>query len=127
MSEERTQGLRMLDIDDEASGILAYAIEGDISDEAVSPIWKRFDDARAKGTKIRIYAEMSAFPSVDASVIFGKLKRLGTIMSTVERIAVVGDAGWLDLYTRIVDPITKPDIKHFTTPQKNEAIAWLRK
>ena len=30
------------------------------------------------------------------------------------------------IYTKIADPITKFNIKHFTTEQKGEAIAWIK-
>ena len=55
-----------------------------------------------------------------------KLKRLGTIFSTMERMAIVGDAGWMDVYAKIVDPITKFDVRHFTVEQKKDAICWLK-
>ena len=127
MSDDQRPGLRLLDFDDAASGLLAYSVEsGELDDAVTALLWQRFDDAKAKGTKIRIYAEMSGLPSVNASMIMDKLKRLGSIMSTVERMAIVGDAGWLDLYARIVDPITKADIKHFTSDRREEALAWLR-
>ena len=124
---EASPAFRLLDIDDPAGGLLAYAIDqGDLEDGVLDGVWKRFDDAAANGSKIRIYAEMDGMPSVNASMVLDKLKRLGTIMSTVERMAIVGDAGWLDLYAKIIDPITKPDIKHFTTDQREEALTWVR-
>ena len=127
MTEGRGSGLRLLDIDDAASGLLAYSIErGEMDDAALDAIWQRFEEAKAAGTKVRIYAEMSGFPSVSASMIIDKLKRLGIILSTLERMAIVGDAAWLDFYAKIADPITKPDIKHFTTEQREKALAWLR-
>ncbi len=127
MAGDEQSGIRLLHIDDPAGGLLAYATQkGEISEDLVEAVYKRFDDAKAGGTKIRVYAEMSAIPSIDASMILDKLKHLGTIMSAVERMAIVGDAGWLDLYARIIDPITKPDIKHFTTEQKADALVWLR-
>ena len=110
-----------------ATGILAYAIEGgEIDDDVLATIWRRFEDAAEAGTKIRVYAEMRAVPSIRGSLVMDKLKRLGTIMSATDRMAIVGDQGWLDLYAKIVDPITKPAIKHFTTDQKEEALAWVR-
>jgi hypothetical protein len=114
-------------LDDEASGLLAYSIRsGALDDAELNAVWKRFDDAASGGTKIRIYAEMSGFPSINASVLMDKLKRLGTIMSTTERMAIVGDAGWMDVYVTLMDPITKPDLKHFSTSEREEALAWLR-
>lgn len=123
---ERKPGLRFLDFDDEANGILAYAIEGDLTEDEVAPVWARFEEAKEFDQKVRIYAEMSVFPKAEPSLILDKLKRLGTIMSTVERLAIVGDAGWMEIYAKVIDPITKPDIKHFSTAEKEDAIAWLR-
>jgi hypothetical protein len=127
MNEPAEYGIKFLDIDDEAAGILAYAVDGgEISEDEVAPVWARFENAKANDKKIRIYAEMSAIPSTSGGVIMEKLKHLGSIMSTLERMAIVGDAGWMGLYAKIVDPITKPDIKHFTTDQRDAAIAWIR-
>lgn len=118
-------GLKILEIDNAETGILAYSLDsGEISEEASSTIWQRFDDAKSKGEKIRIYAEMSALPKVSGKLVMEKLKRLGTIFSTVDRMAIVGDAGWMEVYAKIVDPITKFEVKHFTLDQK-EAIAWM--
>ena len=127
MNENTRTGLRFLDIDNESAGILAYAVDGgQITEADADPIWQRFDDAKANGTKIRIYAEMLALPSASGAVIGDKLKRFGSIMSTMDRMAIVGDAGWMGIYAKIIDPITKPDIKHFTTEQRDDAIAWIR-
>ena len=120
-------GLHFLEIDNVETGILAYSIDGgDIPEEASATIWQRFDDAKAKGEKIRIYAEMSALPKVSGKLVMEKLKRLKTIFTTIDRMAIVGDAGWMDVYATIVDPITKFDVKHFNMDQKEEAIAWMK-
>ena len=120
-------GLKILEIDNAELGILAYSVDGgDIPEEASSIIWQRFDDAKIKGEKIRIYAEMSALPKVSGKLVMEKLKRLGTIFTTVDRMAIVGDTGWMDVYAKIVDPITKFEVKHFTVDQKEEAIAWMK-
>ena len=120
-------GFRFLDIDDEANGVLAYAVDGGaISADDVAPIWQRFDDAKANGTRIRVYAEMTAIPSAGGDVIIDKLKHLGSILTALDRLAVVGDAAWMGLYAKIVDPITKFEVKHFTLEQRDAALAWIR-
>ncbi|THB76115.1 MAG: STAS/SEC14 domain-containing protein [Desulfobulbaceae bacterium] len=118
--------LKLLEIDNASEGILAYSVDsGDISDEVATIIWKRFDDAKAAGSKIRIYAEMSAMPKISGDIVMEKLKRLGTILSTVERFVIVGDAAWMDIYAKIVNPITRYDVKHFPSDQKEAARSWL--
>ena len=127
MNDTEEYGLKFLDFDDEANGLLAYSADGgEISSADAEPIWQRFREAQAAGTKIRIYAEMLAIPSVSGGLIVEKLKHLGSIMGSLERMAIVGDAGWLGIYAKIVDPMTKMDIKHFTLDQRDAAIAWLK-
>jgi hypothetical protein len=126
MNEEAKSGLKFLDIDDEAGGILAYSVtSGKITEDELAPVWARFEDAKAEDRKIRIYAEMSGIPSASGGVVIDKFKHLGSILSTMERMAIVGDAGWMGLYAKVVDPITKFDIRHFTTDQKEQAQAWI--
>ena len=42
-----------------------------------------------------------------------------------EKVAVVGDARWLELYISIADHLTPQQVRHFSTDQKAEAFAWL--
>lgn len=126
MSEEHESAFRLLEIDDPEAGVLAYAIEeGRIEAEDLAPLWSRFDEAKAKGKKVRVLCEYHAIPSVSSGMVMDKLKRLGTILTTIERIAVVGDQGWLSLYQKLVDPITKVEIRHFKMEERGDAAAWV--
>jgi len=128
MTEQKTSAFRLLDFDDAEAGILAYALDGGkLSDEDTAPIWQRFDDAKASGKKVRIYCEFHAAPTPSGGMMFEKMKRLGTVMSTLERMAIVGDKGWMPIYEKIINPITKADIRHFATDQRDEAISWVHK
>ena len=126
MNEEKRSGWRLLPMDDEVAGILAYAVDGgEISERDLEPIWARFADAAKSGNKIRIYAEMHAMPSVSGSMILEKFRNLKNIIATVERMALVGDAGWMEIYAKLVDPITKAKIRHFTLERAEEAKNWV--
>lgn len=126
MNEAVKNGWKLLPMDDEGAGILAYAVdEGELPEEALAPIWSRFATAAENGSKIRIYAEMHAMPSVSGGIIVEKLKHLKNIMSTIERMALVGDAGWMEIYAKLVDPITKADIRHFTLDDSEKAKNWI--
>ncbi|MFW2404290.1 MAG: STAS/SEC14 domain-containing protein [Gammaproteobacteria bacterium] len=126
MNEEAKAGWQLLPMDDEGAGILAYAVdEGEIAEEDVAPIWSRFSAAAESGSKIRIYAEMHAMPGVSGGLILEKLRHLKEIISTVERMALVGDAGWMEIYAKLADPITKAEIRHFTLDQSEAAKNWI--
>lgn len=124
MADDPT-GLVFLDFNDPDAGLLAYAIHGgDLEPEAVQPVWDCIDAARDHGTKLRIYFELHAMPKPHLGVIGDKLKRLGTIWTHIERMAIVGDQGWLEYYEKIVDPITRFDIRWFPIADAEEARAW---
>lgn len=127
MTESELFGLRLHRFDDAAAGILAYAVDGgDLTEDKAAPVWARFDAAKAEGRKLRLYAEMHAIPHVQGGVILDKLRRIRTLLSTMDRLAIVGDHGWLGIYEKLVDPVTRFDIRHFTSDQADEALAWLR-
>lgn len=96
------------------------------SKEKLTLYWGKVNDAKATGKKSRIYAEMSTLPKASGSLVVDKLKRLGTIFTTLERMAIIGDTGWMDVYTKLEDPITRFDVRHFTSEQKEDAMAWIR-
>jgi hypothetical protein len=124
---ELKQGFRLLDFDDSDGGLTAYALDGgEVADEELQPLWGRFDEAAARGMKLRIYAEMHALPKFGRGLIVEKLKRFSTIMSTIERMAIVGDEEWLTVFAKTIDPIMGAHIRHFPMAEKDEALAWLR-
>ena len=127
MSDIKTEGaLRIPDLDDDEAGILAYSIEGKITAEQAKEIFDRIEIGAAAGRRLRVYYEMQGFPKSEPSVFLEKLKRLGTILKTVERLAIVGDQRWLALYTAIFDPITRAELRRFKTDERGEAAAWIR-
>ncbi|MGB3564816.1 MAG: STAS/SEC14 domain-containing protein [Thermoanaerobaculia bacterium] len=126
MTEETDGGLELLDFDDPEKGVLAYAIRGKITATAAAPIFERFSKAHEEGTKIRIYADMQDYSGFELGVVTEKAKHMRAIFGTVERMAIVGDAGWLSVWATIFDPVTKPDLRNFKTDQREAALAWLR-
>ena len=127
MTHAAPYGLRLHRFDDAAAGILAYEVDdGELTANKADPVWARFDAAKSEGRKLRLYAEMHAIPHVQGSVMFDKLKRIRTLLSTMERLAIVGDHGWLSIYEKLVDPVTRFDIRHFTSDRADEALAWLK-
>jgi hypothetical protein len=63
--------------------------------------------------------------SFDFETIKVKIKNLGTIWRSVEKIAVVGESKWLEVYIGLVDHLTPQQVKYFDSSAKAEAFAWL--
>ena len=126
MTEETDGSLELLDFDDPEQGLLAYAVHGKITAEAAAPIFARFSTAHEAGTKIRIYADMQNYGGFELGVVTEKAKHMRAIFGTVERMAIIGDAGWMSVWATVFDPVTKPDLRRYNTDQAEEALAWLR-
>ena len=121
-----SKGLTRLEIDDDEAGLLAYSLAGKATTEQGEEFFTRVQTAHDAGRKVRVYYEMHGFPSADMGVVRTKLEHLGAMWNAIERMALVGDQGWLAIYTKLADPVTKPDIRHFSTDEKDAALAWLR-
>lgn len=117
---------KVLEFDEPEGQLMAYAIRGKITAEDAAPIFERFTRASEAGTKIRIFADMQDYGGFELGVIGEKAKHLGAIFKTVARMAIVGDAGWMAIWAKVFDPMTKPDLRQFGSDQRDEAIAWLR-
>lgn len=126
MTTSQTGGLIPLEAHDPEAGLLAYAVGGKITDEQAQSVFDEIKRASEAGRSLRIYYELEGFPSGTPSMMLEKLKMLGTILKTIERMAIVGDQRWLDLYQAIINPITKMEIQHFKTDQRDAALTWIR-
>ena len=129
MSEARAEavaGFHPLDIDEPEGNLIAYAVGGKITTEQAQPLFDRIEKAAAEDRKLRLYYEMDGFPSSELGVFFEKMKHMRAIFKAFDRVAIVGDQGWLSVYTKIFDPITKMDIRNFKVEERDAARAWVR-
>lgn len=125
MSEK--PGFQLLDLDGSDENLLAYELnEGEVTDDELAPYWTRFDEAVQDGRRLRIYAEMHAKPKFGDGLVLEKLKRIESVKSIVERMAIVGDAEWLPGYAKIMAPFMQIEIRHFPMGDKRAAMDWVR-
>ena len=120
------QGLITLDFNDPISGILAYRVEGKVTAEQGHEVFTAIGEAAEEGRKLRLYYEIEGLPTAAPSVYLEKVRSLPAIFKTLERMALVGDQGWLGIYAKLFDPITRMEIRHFLENEADAAIAWLR-
>lgn len=126
MTKLETATFHPLDFDEPEGRLIAYEVGGKITAEQARPLFDRIERAAAEGRKLRVYYELHGFPTSEPGVLLEKLKHLGTILKTIERIAIVGDQRWLTAYTVIFDPITKADIRNFKSDDQAAARTWIQ-
>jgi len=118
-------GLRFIETPVEDDRIIAYEIDGHFSVEDMRAFNDRIEAFAAAGKKARLYQDMTGSDGFDIEVVAEKLRNMGTIWRTVERIAVIDDSRWMEVYIGIVDHLTPQQMRHFSPDEKDAAFEWL--
>jgi len=105
--------------------VLAYEISGDFTGDDMRTFIERLEEIASTGEKALLYQDIVDRGSFDLETIKVKIRNLGMIWRSVEKIAVVGDARWLEIYIGVMDHLTPQHMKYFERSQKDEAFAWL--
>lgn len=61
----------------------------------------------------------------DAGAFFKDLKMDSKYIGEFERIAVIGDAGWKAMLTKMINPLTSSEMKFFEHAEITQARRWL--
>ncbi len=117
--------IRFIDPPQPNERLLAYEISGDFTGDDMRTFVERLEKIAASGRKALLYQDMVDRGSFDFEAIKVKYQNLGTIWRSVEKIAIVGDARWLEIYIGILDHLTPQQMKYFERSEKDEAFAWL--
>ena len=118
-------GIRFIDPPEPNARVLAYELTGDFTGDDMRAFVERLEKIAGSGQKALLYQDMVDRGSFDFETIKVKIQNLGTIWRSVEKIAIVGDARWLEIYISIVDHLTPQQMKYFERSEKDEAFAWL--
>jgi hypothetical protein len=118
-------GIRFIDPPQPNERLIAYELSGNFTGDDMRTFIERLEKVSSGGHKALLYQDMSDRGGVDFEAITEKLKNLGTIWRAVEKIAIVGDARWLEIYIGIVDHLTPQQMKYFDRSEKDDAFAWL--
>ena len=118
-------GLRFIDPPEPNERLLAYELSGDFTGDDMRTFVERLEKIANSGQKALLYQGIVDRGSFDFETIKVKIQNLGTIWRSVEKIAIVGDARWLEIYISLVDHLTPQQMKYFDHAEKDEAFAWL--
>ena len=118
-------GIRFIDPPEPNERLLAYELSGDFTGDDMRSFVERLEKIANSSQKALLYQDMVDRGSFDFETIKVKIQNLGTIWRSVEKIAVVGESKWLEVYIGLVDHLTPQQVKYFDSSEKAEAFAWL--
>lgn len=118
--------LEMIDIGIES--VVAYRLEGKITEEEMTSILSLFKEKIEKGEKIRVYQEVVSIRGVEFDAMIEKFNFFREVgFSHFDRIAVVAHTKWLHKLVDLEDKIFKSvSMKGFPVEEKDQAIDFLK-
>ena len=117
--------IRFIDPPEPNERLLVYEISGDFTGDDMRSFVERLEKIANSGQKALLYQDIVDRGSFDFETIKVKIQNLGIIWRSVEKIAIVGDARWLEIFIGILDHLTPQQMKYFERSEKDEAFAWL--
>jgi len=119
-------GIRYIEPPEPDDRLIAIELEGHFSVDDMKSFLDHLEKVNADGKKARVFEDIRGFDGFDFAVVTEKFKSMGKILKGIEKVAIVGDKRWIELYIKAVDPVTKASMKHFQPEERDEAFAWLR-
>jgi hypothetical protein len=119
-------GIHFIDPPTPNERLLAYEISGDFTGDDMRAIVERLEKIAEAGHKALLFQDISADYSWDFETIKVKFQNMGTILRSIEKMAIVGESKWMEIYIDIMDHLTPQQIKYFDHSEKDAAFAWLK-
>jgi hypothetical protein len=122
-----TLGFDEIRVEKSARGdIVTLIIKGKLEKEDYELFVPQLEGFMKGGARIRLMVELRDFKGWTAGALWEDTKFAARHFSDIERLAVVGDAGWEKGMTAFIKPFTAADVKYFDRGEADRAQAWIR-
>ena len=118
-------GMRFIEPPQLNDRVVAAEMDGRLTAEDMRAMVERLQSIVDRGEKALLYVDMKNYEGVELGVASEKLKHIGMLWKALDKYAVVGDKRGLEIWIKIVDPLTHQQIRHFYPDKTDEAWAWL--
>lgn len=118
--------LEMIDIG--VKNVVAYRLDGKITEDEMTSILTVFKEKIEKGKKLNVYQEVVGIGGVELDAMIEKFKFFREVgISHFNRIAVVAHTKWLHKLVDLEDKIFRNiNMKGFSVEEKNQAVEFLK-
>ncbi len=118
-------GIKFIEAPQPNDRVVAVKVEGELTAEDMKAMIERFQVIVDRGEKALLFIDMQGYDGWEFGVATEKLKHIGMLWKVFDRYAIVGDRRWMEIWVRIVDPLTPQQIRHFSPDKTDEAWTWL--
>ena len=114
-------------IETDKADVFGFELDGELTAQELHDATAYFDQVFERPGPVSLLGRIRRIGGVDPAVFLNgkyfqmKLKALGK----TERYAIVGGPAWLRAWVAALDPIMKPELRHFGADDEALAWAWL--
>jgi hypothetical protein len=105
---------------------IGFHVEAYLSDEDVERYRSVIEGAIAQFGSVRLLFAFDDMDDATPQDIWEKLKFSVAYRKDVERLALVGDESVENWAADLFDPISRPEVRYFTSREYDEAWEWLK-
>ncbi|WP_173930965.1 STAS/SEC14 domain-containing protein [Chelativorans sp. Marseille-P2723] len=122
--EPRPHGAGLQIIETSRPDVLAFEIDGKLSEDELETIVERFEPEESRPAPKRVIGKIIRLGGAEMKGLFDDdfVKMKLHAFSNVERYALIGGPAWLAGWVTFIDALTKGEIRHFSL--EDEAAAW---
>ncbi|MEZ4454629.1 MAG: STAS/SEC14 domain-containing protein [Nannocystaceae bacterium] len=104
---------------------LGVVYHGRVTLEDTRPFFDAIEAVHARGAKCRLLLDMGDLRGAELGVAWEKMHHMRALMTSIERLAVIGEQRWLDLWLKVATHIMPTEARHFHASELDAAWAWL--
>lgn len=106
--------------------ILGLEVIGKVKTEEMKQLSQRFEQIIDRFGNANLLVKLEKLPGMEPGVIFENLKQTFKHWNKLERVALVGDAGWLETYAKTVGKLMpRVELRYFERNDLDSAWRWL--
>ncbi len=106
--------------------ILAVEITGQVTAEDMKILIGRLQELVDQNERALLLVDMQHYEGFEFAVVTEKFKHMGMLWKSIEKYAIVGAAHWMEVWVKMVDPLTPMQIRAFEADEIEAAWKWLR-
>ena len=118
-------GMRFIEPPQPADRAVAAEMNGQMTAEDMKALIERLQAIIDRGEKALLFVDMQNYEGFEFGAMSEKLKNMRMLWKALDKQAIVGASSWMEIWIKIVDPLTHQQIKHFSPDKTDEAWAWL--
>ena len=113
------------ELTDLPEGVIGFEVSGKLHAEDYRDVLLPAVNRAAAAGDVRILLVIPAFEGITGGAVWEDLKMGIEHLRGWKRIALVTDVDWMRSMTSMFGWMTPGEVKHFSVPQRSEAVAWV--